>query len=42
MLDPDATFEREVEWLSVLKSELDKVYKDGMQFYNEKVKPLIA
>ena len=42
MMDPEATFDREIEWLSVSKTELDKVYKDGMDFFNTKVKPLIS
>ena len=41
-MNPEATFDREVEWLSVLKIELDKVYKEGSLFYNNKVKPLIS
>ena len=41
-MDPEATFDREIEWISVLKSDLDKIYKDGIEFYNDKVKPLIA
>ena len=42
MMDPEATFEREVQWISVLKTELDNVNKEGMKFFNEKVKPLVA
>ncbi len=41
-MDPDATFDREIEWLSVQHSKLEKVYTEGMKFLNENVKPLIA
>ena len=34
MMDPEATFEREVEWISVQKSVLDKLYIEGIQFVN--------
>ena len=29
MMDPEATFERQVEWLSVQKTNLDTLYKEG-------------
>ena len=42
MMDPDATFNQEVEWISIQYSKLEKAYKDGMKLFNEKVMPYIS
>ena len=42
MMDPDATFNQEVEWISIQYSKLEKAYKDGMKLLNEIVMPYIS
>ena len=42
MMDPEATFEREIEWVSAKYSQLKQVYNEGIGIYNERVKELIT
>ena len=42
MMDPEATFERQIEWISVQKTNIDKLYKEATSYFVEKVQPLIA
>ena len=41
-MDPDATFVKQVEWISVKHDRLEKVFKEGTKIYNEKVKLLMV
>ena len=41
MLDPEATFENEVDWISAKFKKLDAAYKEGIKFYSERISPLM-
>ncbi len=41
-MDPEATFNQEIEWLSIQNSKMEKIYAEGMKLLNEKVNPMIA
>jgi hypothetical protein len=42
MMDPDATFAKKVDWITVKYSQIEKVYNEGCKIYNEKVKLCMA
>jgi len=42
MMDSDANFVSQVEWISMKHEKLEQVYKEGTMVYNEKVKLLLV
>jgi hypothetical protein len=42
MMDPDATFTKKIDWISVKYSQIEKVNNEGCKIYNDKVKPCMA
>jgi hypothetical protein len=42
MMNPDAIFAKQVEWITVRYGQLEKVYNEGTKVYNDKVKPFMA
>ena len=37
MMDPEATFVKQIDWITVKYSQMDKAYNEGTKIYNEKV-----
>jgi hypothetical protein len=42
MMDPEATFAKKIDWITVKYSQIEKVYHEGCKIYNDKVKPCMA
>jgi hypothetical protein len=42
MMDPEATFVKQVEWITVKYGQMEKAYNEGTKVYNDKVKPYMA
>jgi len=42
MMDPEAKFSKQVEWISVKYGQMLNEYNEGTKLYNEKVKPYMA
>ena len=42
MMDPEATFAKKIDWITVKYSQIEKVYNEGCKIYNDKVKPCMA
>ena len=37
MMDPDATFAKQVQWISVKYGQVEKAYNEGTKIYKDKV-----
>ena len=42
MMDPDATFAKKIDWITVKYSQIEKVFNEGCKIYNDKVKLFMA
>ena len=42
MMDPDATFAKKVDWITVKYSQIEMVYNEGCKIYNDNVQPFMA
>jgi hypothetical protein len=42
MMDPDATFAKKVDWITVKYTQIEKLYNEGCKIYNDNVKPCMA
>ena len=42
MMDPEATFAKKIDWITVKYSEIEKIYNEGCKIYNDKVKLFMA
>ena len=42
MMDPEATFAKKVDWITVKYSQIEKLYNEGCKIYNDKVQSCMA
>ena len=41
-MDPEATFAKKIDWITVKYSQIEKVFNEGCKIYNNNVKPCMA
>ena len=42
MMDPEATFTKQIQWISVKYGQVEKAYNEGTKIYKDKVQPFMA
>ena len=41
-MDPDATFAKQIQWISVQYGQMEQAYNEGTKIFNDKVQPYMA
>ena len=41
-MDPDATFAKQIQWISVKYGQMEQAYNEGTKIFNDKVQPYMA